>query len=185
MIKIIGLIVAFGFSLAVVGCTDISSTEEETKLREVAVQGESKEEEVEKQEEVKEEEKPVVVDDKILTIDNDEAFRKIMTVSSSTEEHVAYFKSIVGTSIKFNGSINYVGYRPKYKTRLEMHMSYGDYNDENVVAPSFFDKDVPQYGGKFDVIPTTGDNVIIRARVNGYDKDRDCILLTIESIMPR
>ncbi len=117
----------------------------------------------------------------VLTIDTDEEFLKNMVTNLPVEEQESYFKTIVGRTVEFDGAIDYMDFVPEKKTRLTFALRHGDYNPNSITGPLFIIKDV---GAPDDSVreaiqdgAKTGTNVKIKARIEGYDNDRQSVTI--------
>lgn len=185
MKKLAGVVVTIMLGLFVSGCDssleqqEINITDTNFELEQNEAEAEKNEKELtkEEQQEVTNEEE-VTDENKILTVENDEEFRRIMTSNLTDEEYKKYFDENE-TEMEFNGSIAAINLRDGYDTRAEMLLVYG--NDiNNFTGPYMKVKDIglTKLKGFTDI----GTNVKVKAKINSYNEDKGYLEITIENI---
>ena len=161
MKKLFGLGLAMMLGISMVGCADTSGEQvevkEETKI----------EEQVEK-EEVKEPE-----------FDMDE-FNKYLTTPMSEDEYETYFNSIEGQELEFDVAILDVSLREGYDYMYDILFIGGDYSEDNanVYLKAERINRTQLYG-------SSGDNVKIKARIEGYNRDYGWVEIYLDEITER
>lgn len=189
MKKLAGVVVTIMLGLFVTGC-DSSLEQEEISIKDTnfeieqneAGTEESKEEVTkEEQQEITNEEK-VTDENKILSIENDEEFKRIMTNNLAEGEYLEYFNKNKNKEIEFNGSIAAINLRDGYNTRAEMLIVFGD-DVNNFTGPYMKVKDIMTT--KLRGITNIGTNVKVKAIIEGYNYDNEYVEISIEDITSR
>lgn len=195
MKKIFGLAVAMMLGLTIVGCEetdDLSSTMEQTETK---IEEEIKTEdiqEVEVEETEIEEEPEEIVENTVLTFE-DEEFKHFMTTNLPEEEYDRYFNSfkkidmdaglIIQQEIEFDGSIDFVNLRDGYDTRYELGMTAGDYSETDINGPFIKVKDIA--GTELKGLVFGKCNVKVKAKIDKYDMDNYWLVIDIIEIEAR
>ena len=148
---------------------------------------EEPEEEVEVVEEPTEPE--VVEEEETSTFDPDE-LQYYLTTTLSDAEYQAYFDEIIVDKstltireIEFDAHIMFVNQSEKYKTRCELMLASGDYNEDgSFTGPYIKTRDIAyiDLDGAHE-----GSNVRVRATIDGYDMDGGYLKITIRDIALR
>ena len=148
---------------------------------------EEPEEEVEVVEEPTEPE--VVEEEETSTFDPDE-LQYYLTTTLSDAEYQAYFDEIIVDKstltireIEFDAHIMFVNQSEKYKTRCELMLASGDYNEDGSFnGPYIKTRDIAyiDLDGAHE-----GSNVRVRATIDGYDMDGGYLKITIRDIALR
>lgn len=122
-------------------------------------------------EQVKEEEKP-----EEITQDSD-LFQNMLKMDY--DELYEFSKEYRNVTIKFDGSVDYHQNHGKYKTRFDLLLSYGDYDENKQIGPTFRFRNVNSsdlvgnetfyYGLPY--YTETGDNVKVTAKIIGFNPD--------------
>lgn len=109
-----------------------------------------------------------------LTIENCEDLALILSCTSETDSSYSSFASKYnGKIIEFDGNIFYLTTHENYKTRYEMLLSVGDYDEEHRIGPDFKFDEIATYEidyGDLDSV-SAGTNVHIIAEVVYFDSD--------------
>lgn len=147
---------------------------------------EEPEEEVEQV--VEEPTEPEVVEE-TSTFDPDE-LQYYLTTTLSDAEYQAYFDEIIVDKatltvreIEFDAHIMFVNQSEKYKTRCELMLASGDYNEDGSFSgPYIKTRDIAYIDleGAHE-----GSNVRVRATIDGYDMDGGYLKITIRDIALR
>lgn len=148
---------------------------------------EESEEEVEQI--VEEPTEPEVVEEETNTFDPDE-LQYYLTTTLSDAEYQAYFDEIAidkttltVREIEFDAHIMFVNQSEKYKTRCELMLASGDYNEDGSFSgPYIKTRDIAYIDleGAHE-----GSNVRVRATIDGYDMDGGYLKITIRDITLR
>lgn len=148
---------------------------------------EEPEEEVEQV--VEEPTEPEVVEEETSTFDPDE-LQYYLTTTLSDAEYQAYFDEIAidkaaltVREIEFDAHIMFVNQSEKYKTRCELMLASGDYNEDGSFSgPYIKTRDIAYIDleGAHE-----GSNVRVRATIDGYDMDGGYLKITIRDIALR
>ena len=170
MKKLFGLAVAMMLGLSIVGCED---TMEDTTIEEVQTKQVEVVEEPEVKEEVTEIEEPEeeIVEDTVITFENNEEFKHYMTASLDGEEYENYFNNTLEyyQEVEFDAYVVDIWNSEKYSTRSEMGLAAGDYNGNDVynyLGVTIITRDIATYqiAGL-----TPGTNVRVKALIEDYD----------------
>lgn len=118
----------------------------------------------------------------ILTIDNCEAFANLFSSESDYTDYKAFSKKYSGKTIAFNGRIDYCVNHDNYDTRYDILTSYGDYNPDTQIGPTFKFNNVNARSLDLDTLFLeeeiyTGRNVYIIASVSSFNEDTGIFLL--------
>ncbi len=131
------------------------------------------------------------VKDETLTIDNCEELSSVLQLKDSADPSVKEFADkYKGQKIEFDGRIDYVTQHENYKTRYDLLMSSGDYDENTQLGPTFQFSDVglQELGIKDLYLPAfvkVGSNVKIVAEVKTYNEDSGLFILKPVSIQER
>ena len=135
------------------------------------------------------EEEVEVVEEQVDMFDYD-ALEYYLTTNLTDSEYKTYFESIEwvdGTSelreIEFDAHIMFVNQSEKYKTRCELMLASGDYNEDGSFSgPYIKTRDIAYIDleGAHE-----GSNVRVRATIDGYDMDGGYLKITIRDITLR
>lgn len=176
--------------LSIVGCEGQDATtldeneaviEETVKVEEI--QEDVIEESIEESEEVEE-----TVEEPVDEFDYDE-LHYYLTTNLSDEEYAKYFDDIVIDptthslrEIVFDAHIMAVTPSEKYKTRCELLMASGDFNDGTFTGPYIKTRDI-----SYQELEGTreGSNVRVTATIEEYDIERGYLKIDIRKIVSR
>lgn len=138
---------------------------------------------------VEEPTEPEVVEEETNTFDPDE-LQYYLTTTLSDAEYQAYFDEIIVDKetltvreIEFDAHIMFVNQSEKYKTRCELMLASGDYNEDGSFSgPYIKTRDIAYIDleGAHE-----GSNVRVRATIDGYDMDGGYLKITIRDITLR
>ena len=138
---------------------------------------------------VEEPTEPEVVEEETSTFDPDE-LQYYLTTTLSDAEYQAYFDEIAidkaaltVREIEFDAHIMFVNQSEKYKTRCELMLASGDYNEDGSFSgPYIKTRDIAYIDleGAHE-----GSNVRVRATIDGYDMDGGYLKITIRDITLR
>lgn len=126
--------------------------------------------------------------DKNLTVDNCEDLKKILQLKDPADPIIKEFADkYKGKIIEFDGNITFINNHGNYKTRYDIGISQGDYNETQQSGPSFQFSDVGVYdlGIKELYLPDfvkTGSNIHIIAKVEEYNSKSQLFKLNPISI---
>lgn len=136
-----------------------------------------------------EEEVEQVVEEQVDMFDYD-ALEYYLTTNLTDAEYQAYFdeiavddKTLTVREIEFDAHIMFVNQSEKYKTRCELMLASGDYNEDGSFSgPYIKTRDIAYIDleGAHD-----GSNVRVRATIDGYDMDGGYLKITIRDIALR
>ena len=136
-----------------------------------------------------EEEVEQVVEEQVDMFDYD-ALEYYLTTNLTDSEYQAYFddiavddKTLTVREIEFDAHIMFVNQSEKYKTRCELMLASGDYNEDGSFSgPYIKTRDIAyiDLDGAHE-----GSNVKVRATINGYDMDGGYLKITIRDITLR
>lgn len=167
-----------------------NKTEIETVIEE-PVEVEEIQEEIVKEEVIEEPEEEVeqVVEEQVDMFDYD-ALEYYLTTNLTDSEYQAYFdeiavddKTLTVREIEFDAHIMFVNQSEKYKTRCELMLASGDYNEDGSFSgPYIKTRDIAYIDleGAHE-----GSNVRVRATIDGYDMDGGYLKITIRDITLR
>ena len=167
-----------------------NKTEIETVIEE-PVEVEEIQEEIVKEEVIEEPEEEVeqVVEEQVDMFDYD-ALEYYLTTNLTDSEYQAYFdeiavddKTLTVREIEFDAHIMFVNQSEKYKTRCELMLASGDYNEDgSFTGPYIKTRDIAYIDleGAHE-----GSNVRVRATIDGYDMDGGYLKITIRDITLR
>lgn len=136
-----------------------------------------------------EEEVEQVVEEQVDMFDYD-ALEYYLTTNLTDSEYQAYFdeiaiddKTLTVREIEFDAHIMFVNQSEKYKTRCELMLASGDYNEDgSFTGPYIKTRDIAY-------IDLDGaherSNVRVRATIDGYDMDGGYLKITIRDISVR
>lgn len=119
--------------------------------------------------------------DEIITVDNNELFKKIVNSESPDDKDVEKFsEKYFGRTVEFDGNISYLTYDVnENKYIFDMLINTLDYDAERDMGPTFRFDDCngSQIGYKYkEPIPfETGDNIKVVGSIMTYDKDRQIL----------
>ena len=167
-----------------------NKTEIETVIEEPVEVEEIQEDIVEEAEiEEPEEEVEQVVEEQVDMFDYD-ALEYYLTTNLTDSEYQAYFdeiaiddKTLTVREIEFDAHIMFVNQSEKYKTRCELMLASGDYNEDGSFSgPYIKTRDIAyiDLDGAHE-----GSNVRVRATIDGYDMDGGYLKITIRDISLR
>ena len=136
-----------------------------------------------------EEEVEQVVEEQVDMFDYD-ALEYYLTTNLTDSEYQAYFdeiavddKTLTVREIEFDAHIMFVNQSEKYKTRCELMLASGDYNEDgSFTGPYIKTRDIAYIDleGAHE-----GSNVRVRATIDGYDMDGGYLKITIRDIALR
>ena len=167
-----------------------NTTEIETVIEEPVEVEEIQEEIVEEAViEEPEEEVEQVVEEQVDMFDYD-ALEYYLTTNLTDSEYQAYFdeiavddKTLTVREIEFDAHIMFVNQSEKYKTRCELMLASGDYNEDGSFSgPYIKTRDIAyiDLDGAHE-----GSNVRVRATIDRYDMDGGYLKITIRDITLR
>ena len=195
LIGLLGLLMMsfVGLTIASVAEDDepvTNKTEIETVIEE-PVEAEEIQEEIIEEAEIEEPEEEVeqVVEEQVDMFDYD-ALEYYLTTNLTDSEYQAYFdeiavddKTLTVREIEFDAHIMFVNQSEKYKTRCELMLASGDYNEDGSFSgPYIKTRDIAYIDleGAHE-----GSNVRVRATIDGYDMDGGYLKITIRDIALR
>ena len=133
-----------------------------------------------------EEEVEQVVEEQVDMFDYD-ALEYYLTTNLTDSEYQAYFdeiaiddKTLTVREIEFDAHIMFVNQSEKYKTRCELMLASGDYNEDgSFTGPYIKTRDIAYIDleGAHE-----GSNVRVRATIDGYDMDGGYLKITVRDI---
>ena len=195
LIGLLGLIMMSFVGLTIACVADdeepvTNKTEIETVIEEPVEVEEIQEEIVEEAViEEPEEEVEQVVEEQVDMFDYD-ALEYYLTTNLTDSEYQAYFdeiavddKTLTVREIEFDAHIMFVNQSEKYKTRCELMLASGDYNEDGSFSgPYIKTRDIAyiDLDGAHE-----GSNVRVRATIDGYDMDGGYLKITIRDITLR
>lgn len=195
LIGLLGLIMMSFVGLFIASVADdeepvTNTTEIETVIEEPVEVEEIQEEIVEEAViEEPEEEVEQVVEEQVDMFDYD-ALEYYLTTNLTDSEYQAYFdeiavddKTLTVREIEFDAHIMFVNQSEKYKTRCELMLASGDYNEDGSFSgPYIKTRDIAYIDleGAHE-----GSNVRVRATIDGYDMDGGYLKITIRDITLR
>ena len=166
-----------------------NKTEIETVIEEPVEVEEIQEEIVEEAVIEEPEEEVEVVEEQVDMFDYD-ALEYYLTTNLTDSEYQAYFdeiavddKTLTVREIEFDAHIMFVNQSEKYKTRCELMLASGDYNEDgSFTGPYIKTRDIAYIDleGAHE-----GSNVRVRATIDGYDMDGGYLKITIRDISLR
>ena len=195
LIGLLGLLMMSFVGLFIASVADdeepvTNKTEIETVIEEPVKVEEIQEEIVEEAViEEPEEEVEQVVEEQVDMFDYD-ALEYYLTTNLTDSEYQAYFdeiavddKTLTVREIEFDAHIMFVNQSEKYKTRCELMLASGDYNEDGSFSgPYIKTRDIAyiDLDGAHE-----GSNVRVRATIDGYDMDGGYLKITIRDITLR
>ena len=195
LIGLLGLLMMSFVGLFIASVADdeepvTNKTEIKTVIEEPAKVEEIQEEIVEEAAiEEPEEEVEQVVEEQVDMFDYD-ALEYYLTTNLTDSEYQAYFdeiaiddKTLTVREIEFDAHIMFVNQSEKYKTRCELMLASGDYNEDgSFTGPYIKTRDIAYIDleGAHE-----GSNVRVRATIDGYDMDGGYLKITIKNITLR
>ena len=195
LIGLLGLLMMSFVGLFIASVADdeepvTNKTEIETVIEEPVGVEEIQEEIVEEAvTEEPEEEVEQVVEEQVDMFDYD-ALEYYLTTNLTDSEYQAYFdeiavddKTLTVREIEFDAHIMFVNQSEKYKTRCELMLASGDYNEDgSFTGPYIKTRDIAYIDleGAHE-----GSNVRVRATIDGYDMDGGYLKITIRDITLR
>ena len=194
LIGLLGLLMMSFVGLFIASVADdeepvTNKTEIETVIEEPVGVEEIQEEIVEEVTEEPEEEVEQVVEEQVDMFDYD-ALEYYLTTNLTDSEYQAYFdeiavddKTLTVREIEFDAHIMFVNQSEKYKTRCELMLASGDYNEDGSFSgPYIKTRDIAYIDleGAHE-----GSNVRVRATIDGYDMDGGHLKITIRDITLR
>ena len=195
LIGLLGLLMMSFVGLFIASVADdeepvTNKTEIETVIEEPVKVEEIQEEIVEEAViEEPEEEVEQVVEEQVDMFDYD-ALEYYLTTNLTDSEYQAYFdeiavddKTLTVREIEFDAHIMFVNQSEKYKTRCELMLASGDYNEDgSFTGPYIKTRDIAYIDleGAHE-----GSNVRVKATIDGYDMDGGYLKITIRDIALR
>ena len=195
LIGLLGLLMMSFVGLFIASVADdeepvTNKTEIETVIEEPVKVEEIQEEIIEEAAiEEPEEEVEQVVEEQVDMFDYD-ALEYYLTTNLTDSEYQAYFdeiavddKTLTVREIEFDAHIMFVNQSEKYKTRCELMLASGDYNEDGSFSgPYIKTRDIAYIDleGAHE-----GSNVRVRATIDGYDMDGGYLKITIRDITLR
>ena len=195
LIGLLGLLMMSFVGLFIASVADdeepvTNKTEIETVIEEPVEVEEIQEDIIEEAEiEEPEEEVEQVVEEQVDMFDYD-ALEYYLTTNLTDSEYQAYFdeiavddKTLTVREIEFDAHIMFVNQSEKYKTRCELMLASGDYNEDgSFTGPYIKTRDIAYIDleGAHE-----GSNVRVRATIDGYDMDGGYLKITIRDITLR
>lgn len=195
LIGLLGLLMMSFVGLFIASVADdeepvTNKTEIETVIEEPVEVEEIQEEIVEEAViEEPEEEVEQVVEEQVDMFDYD-ALEYYLTTNLTDSEYQAYFdeiavddKTLTVREIEFDAHIMFVNQSEKYKTRCELMLASGDYNEDGSFSGLYIKtRDIAYIDleGAHE-----GSNVRVRATIDGYDMDGGYLKITIRDITLR
>ena len=195
LIGLLGLLMMSFVGLFIASVADdeepvTNKTEIETVIEEPVEVEEIQEEIVEEAViEEPEEEVEQVIEEQVDMFDYD-ALEYYLTTNLTDSEYQAYFdeiavddKTLTVREIEFDAHIMFVNQSEKYKTRCELMLASGDYNEDgSFTGPYIKTRDIAYIDleGAHE-----GSNVRVRATIDGYDMDGGYLKITIRDITLR
>lgn len=195
LIGLLGLIMMsmVGLIIGVVAEDDepVTNTTEIEAVIEEPVEVEEIQEEIVEEAVIEEPEEEVeqVVEEQVDMFDYD-ALEYYLTTNLTDSEYQAYFdeiavddKTLTVREIEFDAHIMFVNQSEKYKTRCELMLASGDYNEDGSFSgPYIKTRDIAYIDleGAHE-----GSNVRVRATIDGYDMDGGYLKITIRDITLR
>lgn len=195
LIGLLGLLMMSFVGLFIASVADdeepvTNKTEIETVIEE-PVEVEEVQEEIVEEAVIEEPEEEVeqVVEEQVDMFDYD-ALEYYLTTNLTDSEYQAYFdeiavddKTLTVREIEFDAHIMFVNQSEKYKTRCELMLASGDYNEDGSFSgPYIKTRDIAYIDleGAHE-----GSNVRVRATIDGYDMDGGYLKITIRDITLR
>jgi len=129
--------------------------------------------------------------DEHLTVDNSDDLSALLQLKDPTDSSVEEFADKhYGQTVEFNGRIDYITNHGDYKTRWDLLVSSGDYDENTQTGPTFKFNDVglQQLGIKDLFLPDfvkVGTNISIVAKIGKYDPTSGIFILNPISITER
>ena len=128
------------------------------------------------------------VTEDILTVDNCPELAAILSMKAESDpSYVDFASKYNGRKIEFDGSIDYLTNHENYKTRYEMLVSAGDYDENHQIGPTFKFEEIATYEidyGNQDQV-TAGTNVHIIAEVESFNTSSQLFFLKPVSVSVR
>ena len=195
LIGLLGLLMMSFVGLTIASVADdeepvTNKTEIETVIEE-PVEAEEIQEDIVEEAVIEEPEEEVeqVVEEQVDMFDYD-ALEYYLTTNLTDSEYQAYFdeiavddKTLTVREIEFDAHIMFVNQSEKYKTRCELMLASGDYNEDGSFSgPYIKTRDIAYIDleGAHE-----GSNVRVRATIDGYDMDGGYLKITIRDITLR
>lgn len=131
------------------------------------------------------------IKDETLTVNNCEELKSVLQLKDPVDPSVKEFADkYKGQTIEFDGRIDYMTQHENYKTRYDLLLSSGDYDENTQIGPSFQFSDVglQELGIKDLYLPEfvkVGSNIKIVAEVKTYNEDSGLFILKPVSIQER
>ncbi|MCH5267713.1 MAG: DUF4839 domain-containing protein [Lachnospiraceae bacterium] len=127
---------------------------------------------------------------KVLTIDNCEELASILSRDAEYESYSIFADKYYGSTIEFDGGIDYVDNHGKYKTRYDILVSAGDYDPDGQLGPTFKFENVGVSNLNLDTLfledeIKVGKNVRIVAKVGEFNMDTGLFFLDPVSVSAR
>lgn len=121
--------------------------------------------------------------DDILTIDNCPELANILTNNHvSNQEYIEFFNKYKDRIIEFDGNVSYIAQFEDYETRYDLLISYGDFDANHQIGPTFkienvnsFDLGLTAYR-LIDQLPI-GANIHIKSKLTLFDSDTSIFYL--------
>lgn len=122
----------------------------------------------------------------VLTKDNCAEFADILSNDCDYTDIERFAVKYKGKEISFKGRIDYCDLNEDYNTRFDYLVSYGDYNPDTQIGPSFKFENVNYYDLHTDIPEVTvGLNVLIVAKIEYFDSNTGLFYLDPVSISAR
>ncbi len=121
--------------------------------------------------------------DEILTIDNCPELANILTNNHvSKQEYIEFFNKYEDRIIEFDGNVSYIAPFKDYETRYELLISYGDFDANHQIGPTFKIEDVNSFDLGLTAYRLTdqlpiGANIHIKAKLTLFDSDTSIFYL--------
>lgn len=110
-----------------------------------------------------------------LTVENNSDFASLVTLTDQCSPEIESFAhKYPGRTVKFDGSIGAMGLHGKYKSRYDILIGYGDFNEASSPGPSFQLRDVNVisdlgWAGEQPDHIGVGDDIRLTATVGPYE----------------
>lgn len=188
MKKLLTITISGLVALAIVGCegNDVTTLDEVEPVIEETVEENIEEVTIDESEEVVEVEEVEIVEEKIDTFDYDE-LNYYLTTNLTDSEYKDYFERIKWNDgdlreIEFDAHVLLQTPSEKYKTRCELLIASGDFNNGEFTGPYIKTRDI----GYIELKEVyEGSNVRVKATIEGYDMDRGYLKIDIKEIEVR
>lgn len=127
----------------------------------------------------------------LLTVDNCEDLADLLSEKEDYEKAADFAEKYQGKTIEFDGSVYYIIHHESAKTRFDILVGAGDFDENHQLGPTFKFEDVNAYdvGEDFGVILDhkypMGTSVIIKAVVEEFDSEAGVFYLDPVSMSER